>query len=349
MDCPTSVSPASTVGEVFATATAASAQAEFRDAVWAGLAEEPKRLPCKFFYDEDGSRLFERICDLPEYYPTRCETQLMTKHGPEIAAAIAPQPIRLVELGSGSSVKTRILLGHLPRPLEYMPVDISGDFLMQTAAQIGRDFPDVDVHPIAMDFTQPIPLPVVSSSLTAADGSSVRTVVYFPGSTIGNFQRPDSVALLARMSSMVGAGGGLLIGFDLDKDPGVLCRAYDDAAGVTAQFNLNLLCRINRELDGTFDVDAFTHRAVYNAEFRRVEMYLVSDVAQSATVDGRVFEFGAGEMIHTENSHKYRLDDFRSLLHDGGWQSRSTWLDDTGAFAVVSAVAVNPIDLATDR
>jgi dimethylhistidine N-methyltransferase len=297
-----------------------------RDAI-AGLESRPKRLPCKYFYDQRGSELFDRICLLDEYYLTRAELALMDQFAPEMGAQIGPGAM-LVEYGSGSSVKTRYLLDALPDPVAYVPVDISGDHLEQTARELARDYPHIEVLPVCADFMQEFALP---RSLRPATHSAV----YFPGSTIGNLMPHEAVVLLRRIAPMCGTGGGLLIGIDLKKDVSKLEAAYNDRLGVTAEFNLNLLRRINGELGADFDVDQFYHRASYNAEPGRMEMYLVSRRAQAVMLDGHTIEFEAGETICTEYSHKYTVDEFAAVAADAGLTLRREWVANNREFAVL--------------
>jgi dimethylhistidine N-methyltransferase len=297
-----------------------------RDVI-AGLRSDPKHLPCKYFYDRRGSELFDRICHLDEYYLTRSELALMDRFAPEMGAQIGPGAM-LVEYGSGSSVKTRYLLDGLPDPVAYVPVDISGDHLQLTARELARDYPRIEVLPVCADFTEDFALPRSSRTATHA-------AVYFPGSTIGNFLPGEAVALLRRIAQMCGTGGGLLIGVDLKKDPATIEAAYNDRLGVTAEFNLNLLRRINLELGADFDLDQFFHQARYNGESGRVEMYLVGRRAQGVTVGGEVIEFEAGETICTEYSHKYTVDEFASLAANVGLTLRREWIAEKKKFAVL--------------
>jgi dimethylhistidine N-methyltransferase len=308
-------------------------EAGFRDDVWAGLSAEPKTLPCKYFYDARGSELFDAICELPEYYPTRTELQIMREHIAAIAARCGAH-CHLIELGSGSSTKTRLLLDALRAehgPAEYTPVDISGAHLEATAAQLRTDYPGLSVVPVHADFSRPFHVPT-------PDAPVDRRVVYFPGSTIGNFTRTDAVPFLAAVARTAGPGGSLLIGVDLKKDPAVLEAAYDDAQGVTADFNLNLLDRINRELDGTFDRAAFRRRAHWNAADGRIEMYLDSLADQTVSVAGRNFAFAAGEAICTEHSHKYDPAGFAELAGAAGWAVEQAWVDSAEHFSVLWCV-----------
>lgn len=293
--------------------------------VWDGLAANPKALPAKYFYDAAGSELFEQITVLPEYYPTRTELRILDERGPAIAALL-PEGAALVEFGSGSTAKLRRLLRHLPGLAAYVPVDVSGEFLTEQAETLRSDFPDLTVEPVVADFTRPFGLP---------EGVKDRALAgFFPGSTIGNFEPGEAGRLLDVFGRILGPGAVLVLGVDLVKDREVLEAAYDDAAGVTAAFNLNLLHRINRELDGEIDPSRFTHRAIFNADASRIEMHLVSRRAQTIRVAGRSFAFAEGESIHTENSYKYTLDSFRALAARAGWTSAEAWTDRDGLFSV---------------
>jgi dimethylhistidine N-methyltransferase len=285
--------------------------------VLSGLRATPKRLSCKYFYDRRGSELFDRICQLDEYYLTRAELALMDQFAPEMGAQIGAR-VMLVEYGSGSSVKTRYLLDGLPDPVAYVPVDISGDHLQQTAQELARDYPRVEILPVCADFTQDFALP--RSRRTASHAA-----VYFPGSTIGNFMPEEAAALLRRITQKCGTGGGLLIGIDLKKDVATIEAAYNDRLGVTAEFNLNLLRRINRELGADLNVDQFFHQARYNAELGRVEMHLISRQAQLVTLGGESVEFERGETICTEYSHKYTVDEFAAVAAAAGLTLRREW------------------------
>lgn len=291
-----------------------------------GLARQPKRLSCKYFYDDRGSRLFEEICGLKEYYLTRTELAIMRSHGREMAAEVGPESM-LVEYGSGSGVKIRILLDHLADPVAYAPVDISREALLWSAERLSLAYPTVEILPVCADFVGDFQLP--SPQRTPA-----RTVVYFPGSTIGNFQPAAAREMLSRIARQCGEGGGLLIGADLRKDPAVLEAAYNDRRGVTAEFNLNLLHRINNELGGDFDLDGFEHRAVYNPEEGRVEISLVSRERQAVTIEDEVFRFEPGEPIRTEYSYKYSVDGFAAMAAEAGLTLRRTWTDDGSRVAV---------------
>jgi dimethylhistidine N-methyltransferase len=303
--------------------------AEFLRDVLAGLSASPKTLPCKYFYDERGSALFDEITTLDEYYPTRCELAILRDHAAEIAAAVGPGAV-LVEYGSGSSVKTRVLLDALPCPAAYVPVDISSEHLMQSAGHLAREYPHLPVIPAVADFTRHFTLPPMPPG---------RRVVYFSGSTIGNFTPPEARTLLSGIARLVGGPGGLLIGADLQKRRDVLERAYDDARGVTAAFNLNLLARINRELAGDFDLSSFRHRAVYDEHHGRIEMYLVSTRQQTAHVAGHLFHFAEGEAICTEYSYKYTLPGFAAMCRQVGLGVRHVWTDERGLFSVQFADA----------
>jgi dimethylhistidine N-methyltransferase len=302
------------------------ARAEFLAHVHEGLALPQKQLSCKYLYDKRGSELFDQICELEEYYPTRTEMAIMEERVDEMADRIGPRCM-LIELGSGSSLKTRILLDHLDDLAGYVPIDISGEYLQGVAERLQKEFPQLPVYPVAADYTRDIELP---EEVRAASNR----VAYFPGSTIGNFVRAEARAFLERLRPLMGSGGGLLIGVDLKKDPAVLERAYDDAAGVTAAFNLNILDRINRELDGAFDLNAFRHRAIYNPEAGRVEMHIESLGDQEVDVGGETFAFEAGETIWTECSHKYTLEEFADLASEAGLEVRQVWTDADNLFSV---------------
>ncbi len=302
----------------------------FRNDVWAGLSCLPKQLPCKYFYDKRGSELFDRICLLDEYYLTRAELAITERHAAEMGEQIG-DGVMLVEFGSGSSVKTRYLLDALPRAAAYVPVDISGEHLQQAAREISADYPRVEVIPACADFTEPFQLPMATRSIS-------HVAVYFPGSTIGNFLPQRATRLLANVAGLCGRGGGLLIGIDLKKEPTKIHAAYNDALGVTAEFNLNLLRRINRELDGNFQLNTFQHRAIYSAERGRVEIDLVSTEAQVVQVAGRAFQFEAGEAINTEYSHKYTIEEFSALAAPAGFVLHHEWTDAERNFAVLHYV-----------
>lgn len=298
----------------------------FRDEVLAGLSAEPKRAPCKFFYDERGSQLFERICELDEYYLTRTELQIMRDHGADMARRLQAG-CRVVEYGSGSSLKTRILLDHLDAPSAYVPIDISREHLLATARKLNAEYPRLRVQPVCADYTQRFTLPAFA-------GPVGRTVVYFPGSTIGNFTDAEAAGFLARVARVVGRRGGLLIGVDLQKDRSILEPAYDDALGVTAAFNLNLLVRINRELGGDFDFDRFQHVAWWDETNSRIVMQLESLVEQTVSVGDRRFALRRGERITTEYSHKYSLEQFARLGRAAGFEVEEVWMDPQRWFSV---------------
>lgn len=301
----------------------------FRADVLNGLAARPRAIPARWFYDRRGSELFEDITQLPEYYPTRTETALLERVCPEVARETGTGGA-VIEFGSGSSVKTPVLLRAV-RPAAYVPIDISGEFLRDSARQIAAQFPVMAVEPVEGDFLKPLKLP-------AGIGGLAR-LGFFPGSTIGNMAPVAAVDLLRTMRSSLGEGSALLIGIDRIKDPAVLVPAYDDAAGVTAAFNLNLLERINAELNGTIPIDAFAHVARWNDERARIEMHLEATRAVAFEVDGRGFAMAAGETIHTENSHKYGDRDARLLLAAGGWTVTRAWSDEAGLFGLYLAEA----------
>lgn len=291
-----------------------------------GLQAERKWLPSKYFYDQRGSQLFDQICELEEYYPTRTEIAIMHDHAAEMAQAIGSHAM-LIELGSGSSIKTGWLLKEIERPLAYVPVDISGDHLYESAERIAEEFEDVEVLPLHADFAGSMKLPECETEVH-------RRVVYFPGSTIGNFRPHDARELLHRLAKLVGEGGGLLIGFDLVKSTETLEAAYNDSQGVTAAFNLNLLERMNAELGSDFAVDQFRHQAIYNAKLERIEMHLVSLQQQRVRLGDKVIEFERGETIRTELSHKYRKESFCELAADAGFAQSQVWTDSAEQFAV---------------
>lgn len=301
-----------------------TADADFAAAVLTGLAASPKWLLSKHLYDAEGSRLFDRITGLREYYPTRTETAILRGQAGRLAALL-PEGGAIVEPGAGSGAKLRILLEALPGIAAVVPVDISGEHLAATAASLRRDYPHLAVHAVAADFAAGFRLPQAVSGMPLA--------IFFPGSTIGNFTREAAIALLAQFRALPGAVA-LVIGVDLVKDRRTLLRAYDDREGVTAAFNLNLLARINRELDGDFDLDAFAHEARWNEAESRIEMHLRSRKAQRVRVAGRTFAFAPDETIHTESSHKYTIDGFRALAAEAGWRPRDRWLDPDGLFSV---------------
>lgn len=299
---------------------------DFQAEVLAGLAAPQKRLPPKLFYDERGSALFEAICATPEYYPARTETRILKARAAEIALAVG-HPCALIEPGSGNSHKVRCLLREL-RPEIYLPLDISGDHLLGAAQGLAADHPGLKVHAVCMDYGQCL------EGLPSLLPAGTKRVVFFPGSTIGNFEPPEARDFLGRIARLVGAGGGLLIGVDLRKSPDVLHRAYNDAQGVTREFNLNLLRRINRNLDADFDPGRFWHYAFYHARKSRVEMHLVSRGAQSVRLAGERLDFADGESIHTENSYKYTVEGFQALAAEAGFRAVDCWCDGEGLFSV---------------
>jgi dimethylhistidine N-methyltransferase len=291
-----------------------------------GLSEEPKELASILLYDAQGSVLFERICEQPEYYLSRAETRLLERHSAEIAEVVGRQ-VALVEYGSGSARKTRLLLAALRDPHAYVALDIDPEQLQQTCTAIRRRFRTLRVIPRCQDFRHFVPLP-------AAVARAERRVAFFSGSTIGNFRPLEAVELLNSMRETVGPGGALLVGVDLVKDPRVLERAYNDAAGVTAAFNLNLLARLNRELEATFDLDAFRHQAVWDAENQRIEMSLVSLRAQTPCVAGISIALAAGEAIRTEYCHKYTQEGFAALARVAGWNVQRVWTDPQNLYSL---------------
>ncbi|MBO9544763.1 ergothioneine biosynthesis protein EgtB [Caulobacter sp.] len=302
----------------------------FLDEVVKGLSASPKTLPAKYFYDAEGSRLFEAICELPEYYLTRTETALLRQIAPEIAARI-PDGAALVEFGSGASTKTRIVLDAAPQIAVYAPIDISPTALDEAATSLRKAYPNLAVAPLVDDFTKAMTLP---------EGAKGHTPVgFFPGSTIGNFAPDEAEALLRQARTLLGEGSLFIVGADVAKDPAVLIPAYDDAQGVTAAFNRNVLVHINRELGGTFDPAAFTHKAVWNAQESRIEMHLESTRDQIVMVGDYGFRFAAGETIHTENSYKYPAEAFEQIAKRAGWTVAQRWVSENPTFAVYALTA----------
>jgi len=299
-------------------------QTEFRQSVLRGLSAAHKFIECKYFYDERGSALFEEICRQPEYYPASVETGILESCSGEIAS-LTGTGAELVELGSGASLKTRSVLRALQRPARYLPVDISAAYLQAAAATLAVEFPGLDVRPVIADFTAPFHLP--------PRARGVPRLLFFPGSTLGNFHPREAAGFLGRTCRGLSADA-FLIGVDLKKDPAILDAAYNDAAGVTAAFNLNLLERINRELGAGFDLGGFAHHAAYVARRGRVEMHLKSLRQQSVRLAGREIRFAAGESIHTENSYKYSVAGFRELAEHSGWQVSRAWFDEHELFSV---------------
>jgi dimethylhistidine N-methyltransferase len=299
---------------------------DVRAEVLGGLTKAAKTLPSKLFYDARGSQLFEDICALEEYYPTRTEVAILQRYVGEMVALIGPD-CRLMELGSGSSLKTHVLLDHLEAPSAYVPIDISKTALLEASEAIAAKYPALDVLAVCADYTQRFELPEPRQSAR-------RTVAFFPGSTIGNLERADALAFLRRIARWCGRGGGLLIGVDLKKDRPTLEAAYNDRQGVTADFNLNLLHRINRELDADFDPDAFRHLAIYDEPRGRIEMRLISRRPQTVKVDGQEIAFDEGEWITTEYSHKYSVPDFQQLAAEAGFAVQRVWTDVNRMFSV---------------
>jgi dimethylhistidine N-methyltransferase len=301
--------------------------ADFLDEVWAGLGQAQKTLPSKFFYDEIGSKLFDEITQLDQYYPTRTETDLLEAHAGTIASLMGPWAT-LVEFGAGSLIKIRNLLVAMDRPKAFVPIDISKEHLIESADQLAREFPHIQVRPVAADFASALDIGAL-----VGDSRSKR-IGFFPGSTIGNFSYPGAVKLLGAIGGVVGCGGDLLIGVDLKKDNEILLDAYNDCQGVTADFNRNLLVRINRELDGDFDLGTFRHHAPYNAIEGRIEMHLISVTDQTVNVAGKDFTFIEGESIHTENSYKYGVEEFLNLAGEAGFDPMRTWTDSEDLFSI---------------
>ena len=295
-----------------------------------GLSRPNKSLPCKYFYDERGSQLFDEICALDEYYLTRTEQAIMDQYADQMAAQLGER-VMLVEFGSGSSTKTHVLLENLIQPSAYVPLDISEDHLLKTASALRLDFPNIEVLPVVADFTRDFALPVPTINASHA-------AVYFPGSTIGNFEPAAAQELLTNIANLLGAEGGLLVGIDLKKDPSIIHAAYNDASRVTDAFNLNILHRINHELDANFDVDRFEHSAVYNQDKGRVEISLVSQCEQTVNLAEHTFQFSQGEEIFTEYSHKYSIDGFAELAAAAGFSLHKHWTDSEELFAVLHLV-----------
>jgi dimethylhistidine N-methyltransferase len=298
----------------------------FRDDVLHGLAQPQKALAPKYFYDAVGSALFEAICALPEYYPTRVETALLQQRAAEIAGLLGARSA-LIEFGSGASHKSRVLLA-AAQPAVYVPIDISGSALHAAAERLQRDFPALPIVAVCADYSRPLELPGLGAF------GPRRRVVFFPGSTIGNFDPEEAVDFLRNVAQIAGSGGALVIGVDVPKASALLEAAYDDPQGVTAAFNLNVLARINRELDADFDLRAFRHRAIYSQSLDRVEMHLESCKQQQVRVGAATFAFASGETIHTENSYKYTVPQFQSLAARAGFTARASWLDAAGLFSL---------------
>lgn len=303
---------------------APSGEDGFAGSLTAGLARVPKEIACKYFYDAAGSELFEQICQLPEYYQTRTEMALLARHSGEIAALMG-EDVELVEFGAGSLRKVRILLDTAGNIGAYSPLDISGDYLGAVVHALAADYPALVLRPLIGDFTSALDIPPLPGN--------PRRVGFFPGSTIGNFRAETALTLLRRMRASLN-GGGLLVGVDLVKDPARLHAAYNDAAGITALFNKNLMLRANRELGADFDTDSFAHYAPYNTGAHRIEMYLVSLKRQSVTIGGRRFDFAPGEPVHTEDSHKYTIESFREMAARAGFNPRAVWTDEERLFSI---------------
>lgn len=307
----------------------APANGDFLAETLNGLRSQPATLPCKYFYDQRGADLFEQICELPEYYPTRTEISILQDHLQEIAQAIGPSA-RIVEYGSGAGEKIRLLLNNLERPSAYTPVDISREQLISSANVLQQDFPQLEVLPVCADYASELTLPAPKNAFS-------RTLVFFPGSTIGNFKPEEALAFLKRFHQLCMQGeepGMLLIGYDLKKDQATLEAAYNDSQGITAEFNLNLLHRINNELDGQFEIDQWQHEARWNETNGAVEMHLVSQTTQTARINGDTFHFEAGESIHTENSFKYSSPEFKALAEQAGFNRLKHWRDPKQHFQV---------------
>jgi len=305
---------------------------EFASDVLMGLGSTQKTLPCRWLYDERGSQLFEEITDLPEYYPTRTETQILQTCRGAIAAAAGPGAT-LVEYGSGASVKTRLLLDTFDALNCYVPIDVSAEFLAETAAQLQKDYPDLPIVSVVGDFLSPITVPDEARGMG-------RTIGFFPGSTIGNLSNDEISGFFGRARRDLGDGASFVLGADLKKDVSRLIPAYDDAAGVTAAFNLNILKRINRELDGTFALDRFAHEARWNEDASRVEMHLVSQVEQTVSIGDAEIGFAQGETIHTENSRKFALEELVQLAEQQGWSTSKVWMDEEKLFSVTMLDAI---------
>jgi L-histidine Nalpha-methyltransferase len=291
-----------------------------------GLSSNPRSLPCKYFYDERGAALFQKICELPEYYITRTEIDILDRNRAKIASHLGPN-IELIGLGTGAGTKTRILIEALENPAVYIPVDISEKQLRESTAVFQKIFLDLEILPVCADYLQPVMLP-------SPRQKPARNVVYFPGSTIGNFEPDEAVRFLCRVANVCRENGGLLIGADLKKNRDVLEAAYNDLAGVTAQFNLNLLTRLNRELGADFDLESWRHRAVYNSDAGRIEMYLISEIDQFVYLDEQKFHFRRGEKIVTEFSYKYAPEEFAMLAGKAGFQFVRMWTDHAHLFGV---------------
>ena len=314
-------------------AAEAAAKEIFRDEILRGLSKSPKELPCKFFYDERGAQLFQKICELTEYYITRTELEILRLHGAEMAKALGSQ-IELIGLGTGAGTKTRILLEELEDPRVYVPIDISKEQLAKSSARFSKMFPSLQILPVCADYLEPFELPLPRHL-------SSRSVVYFPGSTIGNFEPEQAEEFLARLVDLAGEGGGLLIGVDLQKDRHILEAAYNDRAGITAAFNKNLLARANRELGADFNLEHWRHSAIYNAPDGRIELYLISETDQTVRIGDEMFQFRAGERILTEYSYKHTVAGFVALAYKAGFRFEQIWTDKAGWFGVFYFTVAN--------
>jgi dimethylhistidine N-methyltransferase len=298
---------------------------QFAAAVVDGLSKPRKTLPCQFLYDARGSALFEQITELPEYYPTRTEIGILREQAAEITASV-PDDAVLIEFGSGSSIKTELLLQHLPPTVAYVPIDVSPSALSEAKQRLESRFPNLNIYPITGSFTDPVLLPLSLHQRPC--------VGFFPGSTIGNWTAEDAVSLLVQFRTVLRECGRLIVGVDLKKDARTLVRAYNDSAGITAAFNLNLLARINRELGSAIDVSSFRHEAIYDPLRGRIEMHLLSVVEKTIHICGRRIHFRAGESIHTENSYKYTVAEFQDLARQAGWSTGRVWTDDGPQFSI---------------
>ncbi len=306
------------------------------DIVVGGLQKPTKELPSKLLYDERGSALFEKITGLDEYYPTRTETRIMEENIDEMVTRIGHHSM-IIEYGAGSSEKSQILLDNLQEPAAYVPIDISKEHLIRSAARLAERYPDLEILPVYADYNDDFKIPASSRPVS-------RRVVYYPGSTIGNFHHDDAADFLRRITEIDGFGGDVLIGVDLQKDPGILHAAYNDSEGVTAAFNLNLLERLNRELGADFRLDRFRHRAIYNQELGRIEMHLVSLENQTVHIGAATIVFEAGETVWTESSYKYTVESFAAIAEQGGFQVEKIWMDDERLFSVQYLAATSPAE-----
>ncbi len=311
--------------------TTRDSQNMFEDDVINGLSQVQKTIPCRWLYDERGSELFEDITVQPEYYPTRTETGILSQYAAEIADHVGPHAT-VVEYGAGASVKTRILIDALEELSTYIPIDISAEFLQTSAALLQEDYPDLNIEPVVADFLSTVDLPEKS-----AEGARVG---FFPGSTIGNLESSEITGFMQRAREDLGAGAQFVLGADLKKDPNILIPAYDDSAGITSEFNLNLLRRINTELDANFDVASFNHEARWNNDDARIEMHLVSEQDQSVEISGKTFDFRQDETIHTENSRKFEIDALKTLIGQCGWRMADSWVDKDSLFSVLLFKAI---------